>query len=342
MQLSAVLGDELRERLGSPTRVEPIDSSPRSRVWRAELGGTSVVIKQVVEGSDASHRFDREITALRIASRANPPLVPAILGTDPGQRVMVLEYVNNHGPAEDWVIGYGAALARLHATATPDDAGSLPPWSPPTLDDVSSFLALAAEFGLSASAAVSAELGALLDRLQRMTGHSLLHGDPCPGNDLHTSSGLRFVDFEQAVLGNGIIELAYLRIAFPTCWCATALPEPLLRRAEEAYRTAWRDATGAELQGDLVDACAGWLIRGDALAEKAHRTGVDHLARIPHEDWRWGIATARQRLLHRLGIVSEITRDHDRLAELGEFCAAMRSRILARWPSLEPLPSRRP
>ncbi|WP_248961072.1 phosphotransferase family protein [Sphaerisporangium perillae] len=342
MRASAALGDELRDRLGSPTGARRLDSSPRSRVWRAELGGTTVVIKQMVDGPDASLRFGREVTALRLASRADPPLVPAILGTDPGRRVMVLEYVDSHDPPEDWVVGYGAALARLHATATPDDAGALPRWSPPSLDDVSAFLALAAELGLPASAAVSAELGGLVDRLQRTARHSLLHGDPCPGNDLHTSGGLRFVDFEQAALGDGLVELAYLRIGFPTCWCVTAPPEPLLRRAEEAYRTAWRDATGAELQGDLADACAGWLLRGDALVEKAHRQGIDHLARIPREDWHWGTATARQRLLHRLGVVAETTRDHARLAGLGEFCAAMRGRVLTRWPALQPLPSRRP
>ncbi|MFC4529453.1 phosphotransferase family protein [Sphaerisporangium dianthi] len=342
MRASAALGDELRDQLGSPTQVRRLDSSPRSRVWRAELNGATVVIKQAVDGPDASLRFGREVTALRLASRADPPLVPAIIGTDPCRRVMVLEYVDSHDPPEDWVVSYAVALARLHAATTQDDAGALPRWSPPGQDDVSAFLGLAAELDIPASSTVSAELDGLLDRLRRTSGHALLHGDPCPGNDLYTGSGLRFVDFEQASLGDGLIELAYLRIGFPTCWCVTAPPEPMLRQAEAAYRAAWHTATGAELEGDLADACAGWLLRGDALVERAHRQGVDHLARIPREDWLWGTATARQRLLHRLGVVSEITLDHDRLTALGEFCAAMRSRMLTRWPALAPLPAHRP
>lgn len=112
---------------------------------------------------------------------------------------------------------------------------------------------------------VRAELDALVLRLGRAPGNALLHGDPCPGNDLHTTGGVRFIDFEQAAWGSGLMELAYLRIGFPTCWCVTASSEALLHRAEDAYRTAWHAETGAALPVDLTDACAGWLIRGDAL-----------------------------------------------------------------------------
>lgn len=96
------------------------------------------------------------------------------------------------------------------------------------------------------------------------TDPCLLHGDPCPDNALHTQGGIRFVDFEQAALGDGLVELAYLRIGFPTCWCVTATPVPLLRQAEQAYRAAWRTATGDELRGNLTEACIDWLMRGDA------------------------------------------------------------------------------
>ncbi|MBI0384824.1 phosphotransferase, partial [Streptomyces albiflaviniger] len=171
------------------------------------------------------------------------------------------------------------------------------------------FLGLARTLGRTVPSAVRTELDDLVNRLTHTPGHALLHGDPCPGNDIHTGSGSgsgsggRFIDFEQAALGDGLMELAYLRIGFPTCWCATAPAQPLLDAAEAAYRTAWRRATGADVQDDLTDACAGWLLRGDALVERAHRGTADHLSKVPHGDWRWGTATARQRLVHRLGIV---------------------------------------
>ncbi|MEU0600360.1 aminoglycoside phosphotransferase family protein [Streptomyces sp. NPDC006393] len=335
-------GERLRAELGWPRRVHRLGSSPRSRVWRAELSGTPVVVKQLVEGPEAAERYAREVAALRLACRVDPPVVPGLLGADPAERVLVLEYLDHQAPADDWVVGYAEALARLHAATTADDIGLLPAWSGPTGDDIASFLWLAQTFGCTVSSAVRTELDDLVNRLAHASGHALLHGDPCPGNDMHTSSGVRFIDFEQAALGHGLVELAYLRIGFPTCWCVTAPAQPLLDAAETAYRTAWRHATGADLQGGLTDACASWLLRGDALVERAHRGTADHLSKIPEEDWRWGTATARQRLAHRLGIISRTTMSGRELENLGQLTTAMRNAMLTRWPALEPLPAQRP
>jgi hypothetical protein len=62
---------------------------------------------------------------------------------------------------------------------------------------------------------------------------------------------------------------------------------------------------------------------------------------LRRKDWAWGTATARQRLTHRLGVVAELTADHDRLAAVGRLCADLRDRILVRWPKIKPLPASR-
>ncbi|WP_457032829.1 aminoglycoside phosphotransferase family protein [Kitasatospora sp. P5_F3] len=335
-------GDGLRTELGSPSRSRRLSSSPRSRVWRVELAGSPVVVKQFVDGPDAEDRYAREVAALRLAARADNPVVPTLLGTDPAERVLVLEHLDHQRPSGDWIVGYAAALARLHATTGPQDVGVLPRWLGPDQADVDSFLRLAEALEAPVAPGVPGELGELVHRLGQAPGHALLHGDPCPGNDLHTTTGIRFVDFEQASLGSGLMELAYLRIGFPTCWCVTSAPAPLLDRAESAYRTAWHTATGTELHGDLADACAGWLLRGDALVQRAHRGTTDHLARIPDRDWKWGTATARQRLVHRLGVVSRLTADRPDLSGLNSLSTDLRQRMLARWPALPPVPSQRP
>ncbi|MFF9481641.1 phosphotransferase [Streptomyces sp. NPDC014733] len=335
-------GDELRSELGPPRRARRLESSPRSRVWRAELSGTPVVVKQLVDAPEAAERYAREVAALKLASRVDPPVVPALLGTDPDTRVLVLEYVDGQPPREDWVVDHATALARLHAATGADDTGALPAWSGPTDGDIDSFLGLAGALGVPLPAGVRAELDALMDRLSGAEGHALLHGDPCPGNDLHTDGGVRFIDFEQAARGDGIVELAYLRIGFPTCWCATAPPPSLLHAAESAYRATWRDATGTDAPSDLTDACAAWLLRGDALVQRAERGTVDHLAAIPERDWTWGTATARQRLVHRLGTVNRMTADGGDLNGLGQLAAGVRAAMLTRWPALQPLPRQRP
>jgi hypothetical protein len=335
------LGEHLREALGAPRDVSRLSSSPRSRVWRVELADGPAVVKQVVEGPDADERFTRELTALRIAARAQPPVVPDILGIDPAGRVLVLAEVAHRRPSPDWIVEYASTLARLHATGRPDDRASLPAWSGPGAGDVRAFLALAGSLGVAVGGGVACELEQLVKRLEQARGHALLHGDPCPGNDLHTEAGVRFVDFEQASLGDGLVELAYPRIGFPTCWCAIRPPEALIDEAEAAYRASWLASTGAEPVGDLTDACAGWLLRGDALVERRLR-GRDQLARVPGEDWNWGTASARQRLVHRLGVVAKRTVDRADLRQFQLLCGEMRAAMSRTWPKLAPLPASRP
>ncbi|MFG2342378.1 aminoglycoside phosphotransferase family protein [Streptomyces yangpuensis] len=348
MGLSLPFGDELRAELGAPGRARRLASSPRSRVWRVDLAQGPAVVKQIVAGPGADDAYARETASLRLAARARPPVAPVLLAADPGQRVLVMEHLEHRGPAPDWIVGYAAALARLHATTGPGDAGALPRRQGPARADTDAFLRLARTLGVPApvTAGAAGELEDLLDRLGRAPGHALLHGDPCPGNDLHTTAGIRFVDFEQACLGSGLTELAYLRIGFPTCWCVTSPPEPLLRRAEDAYRTQWRAATGTDVaglaDGGLTDACTGWLLRGDALVQRARRDGTDHLARAARRDWTWGTATARQRLLHRLRTVAAMTAGHSALAGVSDLTTAMHHRMLTRWPALRPVPAERP
>ncbi|WP_189801387.1 phosphotransferase family protein [Streptomyces tanashiensis] len=336
--------EALLSTVGTPQQAELLDSSPRSRVWRVRLTDRRlVIVKQITDdgdaGADASTRFAREVSGLRLAGRGSEPAVaPAVLATDPASRAMVLEHVEDLGKTDDWMPGYAESLARLHALTGPADAGALPVLSGPTAGDAESFLALARALDVPVPSTVPDELAGLLERLDPTAHHALLHGDPCPGNDLRTADGVRFVDFERAALGNGLMELAYFRIGFPTCWCAMSITAAPLTEVEDVYRTTWRGLTGKDVSGDLADACAAWLIQGDALVERAHRGTADQLARVPAEDFEWGNATARERLVHRLGVVADMTRDHDHLHALGRLSSALADRLLARWSTLRPLP----
>ncbi|MER5280683.1 phosphotransferase [Streptomyces sp. NPDC002809] len=337
--------ETLRSTVGIPRQSELLDSSPRSRVWRVRLADRSqVIVKQITDdgdaGADADTRFAREVAGLRLAGRATGPAVaPAVLATEPSARVMVLEHLDDLGKVADWMPGYAESLARLHALTGPADAGALPSWSGPTAADAESFLTLARTLDVPVPSAVSDELTALLERLDPTPHHALLHGDPCPGNDLRTTGGVRFVDFERASLGNGLVELAFFRIGFPTCWCAMSVTAAPLAEVENIYRTTWRGLTGRDVPGDLADACAGWLIQGDALVERAHRGTVDQLARVPTEDFEWGYISARERLVHRLGVVADLTRNNDLLHAVGRLSSTLAVRLLERWPELRPLPA---
>ncbi|OKJ07571.1 phosphotransferase [Kitasatospora sp. CB01950] len=356
MWSSLPLGERLRAELGPPRKARRLVSSPRSRIWRAELSGVPVVVKQLVDSPGVEERFAREAAALALASRragrTGRPVVPALLGTDPTARVLVLERLVDRTPGPDWLAHYATALAGLHASAPADlddlagtaPATALPTWTGPTGRDLGCFIALARALDVPAPPGARAEAEDLLARLSATpVRHALLHGDPCPGNDLHTADGVRFVDFEQAALGPGAAEFAYLRTGFPTCRCSTAPPPAVLAEAEAAYRATWRAATGTEAAGraELADACAGWLLRGDALVPRAERGTADYLARLHHADWTWGNTTARRRLLHRVRAVAALADADTALPIFGRFCATLATRIRTAWPTAGPLPGDR-
>jgi len=336
------INGELRAALGTPRVVRRLASSPRSRVHLVEFDAAPTVVKQIVGGPDAPERFAREVAALGLAARAHPPVVPAVLGTDPDAGVLVLEYLPSQSPAEDWVIDYARALARLHATTTAQDEHLLPSHRGPGAQDIAAFLSLVRHLSVPIPPLASVQLEQVCARIAH-SGHALLHGDPCPGNDLHTGGGVRFVDLEQAAFGNGLTELAYLRIGFPTCWCVTDTPTTLRRHAEEAYLEQWRSATGTEPTGDLADACVAWLIQGDALVERARRETRDHLARAARRDWRWDTTTARGRLLHRTAVVAAVADQHTELFEVARLCQDLHGSMLHHWPKLaeHPVPTAR-
>lgn len=305
-------------------------------MWQVELAGSPAVVKQIVGGADAEERYAREVAALGLAAAADPAVAPRLLGVDPAARVLVLEHLSGDPDAEGWAVAYARALAGLHATAA--ESAHLGRWNGPTAGDVMAFLRLAADLGVDVPPGAAEELAGSVARVAGWPHDALLHGDPCPDNEMHTSTGMRFVDFERAALGPGLVELAYLRMAFPTCWCAVRLPEPELVTAEAAYREVWQGATGRPPVGSLDDACVGWLIRGDSLVEMALRDGTDHLASATGADWEWGTATARQRLKHRLGAVAGVTADRPELGAVARLVSAMHAAIEARWPGLAPLP----
>ena len=96
--------------------------------------------------------------------------------------------------------------------------------------------------------------------------------DTCPDNNLVTSRGVRFVDFEWGCFRDVALDAAYFRAPFPGCESSFALPEGLAETMLEAWRNeiaaVWPDLDGPELlERRLFDAqllwvwlCTWWLL----------------------------------------------------------------------------------
>jgi hypothetical protein len=330
----------IREELGNPVFIDRLQSSPRSDVCLMEFNGVPAIVKRVTGGPDAAERYRREVTALRLAGRMTPSPVAAMLATDPAARMLVLEYLaGTRQPAQSWSVAYATALARLHCAPVTGENHEIPNYRGPGSDDVEAFVRLAGRLEVPIPLSTHVELRAVLARLEGGGARALLHGDPCPDNAVMTGDGIRFVDLEGAQQGPAMVELAYLRIGFPTCWCVTALPPAHVAAAESAYHDTCRSMRHTGTIGDLTDACISWLIQGDALVERARRRSTDHLTRLTRHDWAWGTATARERLLHRLGVVTAMARHSDDLAGIATLTHDMQSAIKRRWPRLSAVPT---
>ena len=272
--------------------MERLQSGVRSRVW----ADGDRIVKQVIGDAAA---FTREVTALRLAEHTG--VVPRVLDVDPDTRTVVMERLPSPPFDEDWVVDYARGLARLHQATGPEHAGALPRQEVPDPEPFLRFVrALEVEIGDAETELDFTDTGRF----------DLLHGDPCPGNDMYTERGARFVDFEGAMLGDGRTELVYLRMGFPTCATVSETPKELREAAEQAYFSERRRVE------PLEDACVRWLVQGDALVQRAERDGTDHLARVVDEDWFWYSTTARGRLMFRARVVAEFTETHPAMSAL--------------------------
>jgi hypothetical protein len=88
--------------------------------------------------------------------------------------------------------------------------------------------------------------------------------DACPDNNVITSRGVRFLDFEGGCWRNVLLDAGYLRVPFPTCWCSFTLPAGMTEAMVAAWRAEVRDVwpdldDDAVLLPALLDAQLLWV-----------------------------------------------------------------------------------
>jgi hypothetical protein len=249
------------------------------------------------------------------------------------------------GPASDAeaaLLTYATGLGRLHATtvgchdtyAAAVHAGYPHAHTPPAISE--RWLARVIGIGPSLLGGVlpEAELAVLSQRM-RDPGPwlALVHGDPCPDNVLLTPQGAALLDFEFAAPGHALIDAAYWRMGFPTCWCAGRVPDTVADRVEQAYRDAVADAipqarADAEFHREYAVAV---VVRLFASLEW-------HLDSALKGDSTWGIATNRNRILWHLQAALEATQRSASLPGLRRILHTWSTDLGNRWPDARPLP----
>jgi hypothetical protein len=221
--------------------------------------------------------FVREAVSYQLFTALAPEdrMCPELFAHDGTSRVVVLEDLGRAPTLADKLIGddsraaerallsWARSLGRLHATTASREAdfGALMRRLAPTVrlkgDPLSirgpGALAklpqlLRDALGVATSAAVTERAERTRWLLETSRHRAFSPSDSCPDNNLITSRGVRFLDFEGGCLRNIMLDAASLQLPFPSCWCGFDLPAGMT----DAMFAAWR----AEVQGmwpDLQD-----------------------------------------------------------------------------------------
>ena len=254
-----------------------------------------------------------------VAATASPPVV-VMEDLGPGDSVASALLAADPVTAEEAVVDWAEALADLHAAtwnnvdrfeAALSDLGGPTPPHPQALPDVLTdgierLRQAVNPMGIEVGEQVTGEIVTIAARLGAEV-QVLSPFDACPDNNIRTATGLRLIDFEGAAVVHPAWDVAYLRVPWPSCWCAWAMPDTVAERAQQAWRErlqAGLAPSGIEPDWSAMDAAirlaslvwslvtVGWFLPGALADRRAGGGGLD-------------APLLRAVVQHRLGLVAD-------------------------------------
>ena len=214
---------------------------------------------------------------------------PVLIAHDPAARLLVMEDLGRSSTLADKLFGpdgaaaqrcmlsWAAALGRMQAATAgrEKDFGALlrrlgeRAWRDPMADEARAAFAgvaglLRDELGVVATPAAIQEAHDTARLLGGTRYRAFSPSDTCPDNNLVTSRGVRFVDFEWGCFRDIVLDAAYFRVPFPGCEASFALPpgmaDTLLATWRNEIASVWPDLDeSGRLDARLFDAQLLWV-----------------------------------------------------------------------------------
>jgi len=296
-RLDAVLRRSGLAQAGETARWTPLAGGVSSNIWRVDLPGRSLCVKQALaqlkvtaEWHAPTSRNAVEWAWLCFAARHVPAHVPRPLAHDPEAGLFAMDFL---APAEHPVwkqqlldgrveaataAAVGAVLARIHAASAGDNAVAA------GFDTLENFHALRLEPYLVAAGRRHPDLAARLDVLVQRTASAriaLVHGDVSPKNILVGPQGPVLLDAECAWYGDPAFDVAFcLNHLLLKCVVRHDLRAAYLASAE-AFCAAYFSGVTWEAPARL-DARAAALLPGLLLARVDGKSPVEYL--VGHDE----------------------------------------------------------
>jgi hypothetical protein len=214
---------------------------------------------------------------------------PVLIAHDPAARLLVMEDLGRSSTLADKLFGpdgaaaqrcllsWAGALGRMQAATAgrEKDFGALlrrlgeRAWRDPMADEARAAFAgvaglLRDELGVVAAPAAIQEAHDTARLLGGTRYRAFSPSDTCPDNNLVTSRGVRFVDFEWGCFRDIVLDAAYFRVPFPGCEASFALPpgmaDTLLATWRNEIAAVWPDLEeSGRLDARLFDAQLLWV-----------------------------------------------------------------------------------
>jgi len=225
--------------------VDRLQSSERTVVDRVCLvrpeddAPEQVILKQFVQTAG----FATEAGALSVLPAGAP--VPQLLAEDPIGRVIVMTDVGSGPSLADALLGDSTEVAEAALSAwaetmaqiyratsmlarpfrsTVVERGGNEEQVEPMARWLVTTPSILDNSGLAVPSELQEQLTAMTAILADPAWGVVSQGGACPDNNIITPAGLHLVDFEEAAFRHLAWDLAYLRVPWPSCWCAWDLP----------------------------------------------------------------------------------------------------------------------
>jgi hypothetical protein len=262
-------------------------------------------------------------------------LADALQGNDASRaEACLIAWATTLGRMHAATIGKEAVFIRLRDGLTPraaQEKSRIGDW--PT-DELPKFRAACQAIGVELHPGFDAEVDTIADRIAEPGPFlAFTPGDSCPDNHRILADGVRLFDFEFCEYRHALIDLVYLRVPFPTCWCVNRLPADLPDRLEATYRTelvngAPEAADDALFYKALVGMCGYWTTR----------TLGWSLQGALEKDETWGISSIRARTLLRLDTLIAAAEQFSQFSALAATASRLATKLRALWPPETEMP----
>ncbi|WP_328531824.1 hypothetical protein OG984_12165 [Nocardioides sp. NBC_00368] len=279
-----------------------LGGSRRSVVRRVRAGTGTAIVKEYLEPEEKT--WSREAAGLKAADGVR---APRLLGVREDPAVVVMSDLGPGPDVADALLGTDAVLGRDRILAWARAVGELQAHTADRLDvfrealasgvrtdltvsqmdDLGSALAtLCATNGLPWDDDVPDAIQDALTPLRKGPDLALTPSDTCPDNNLLGPDGLMLLDFEHAEIRHRAWEAAYLRVPWPSCWCAWQVPDGVSSLALQAYLDASYGTAGppstfeADLDAATVLWCllsVSWFLPASLDTDAAHNADDDRM-----------------------------------------------------------------